>query len=234
VLDFDGVFITQVSPYSGVSISFGPLIDQPYQARGQSLLLYSTYQTEPYNSLRMYAALFWGETEPNLPPQPFSLLLPADGDTAVRPVPLDWQDASDPNPSDQVAYAAYLSPSEQFVPESTLVVGDLTSSHSLAWPEWDGLVYWWKVRAQDSWGQIRWSNQTFSFRLENYGDVNNDGSIDLEDAVFILNYVLRGGPSPEPLASGDVDGDCEVDLGDVVYLLNYLFKGGSNPVLGCA
>ena len=159
---------------------------------------------------------------------------PADGDTAVRPVPLDWQDASDPNPSDQVTYDAYVSPSQQFLPESTLVVGDLTSSHSLAWPEWDGLTYWWKVRAQDSWGQITWSNQTFSFRLENYGDVNNDGSIDVEDAVFILNYVLRGGPSPEPLASGDVNGDCQVDLGVVVYLLNYLFKGGSNPVLGCA
>jgi M6 family metalloprotease-like protein len=66
------------------------------------------------------------------------------------------------------------------------------------------------------------------------GDVTGDRLLDIADVISVLNYLLKDGAPPDPLASGDVNGDCELDLEDVVYLLNYLFKGGDPPVPGCA
>jgi hypothetical protein len=66
--------------------------------------------------------------------------------------------------------------------------------------------------------------------LNRTGDANGDGLLDLGDAVFILNYLFKGGDPPLPLQTGDTNCDGIVDLGDVVYLLNYLFKGGPEPV----
>jgi hypothetical protein len=234
VLDPDGILISDMSSYSDVAISFGPLSSDSSDPKGQSLLLYSKYLDEPYNSHRMFGALFWGGPEPNLPPGPFSLLLPADQDTVMKPVFLDWQDAYDPNAADPVMYAVYISPSEQFPSESTLVLDGLTSSECQVSPEQDSSVYWWKVQARDSWGQSSWSTQVWSFDLENYGDVNGDGKIDPGDVVYLINYLFREGPSPQPPAAGDANGDCEVNAGDVVYLISYLFKGGPAPQAGCA
>jgi hypothetical protein len=69
--------------------------------------------------------------------------------------------------------------------------------------------------------------------VENYGDVNGDGTINLGDVVFLINFLFKGGPPPQPVSVGDVNGDCEVNLGDVVYLINYLFKGGPRPQPSC-
>jgi hypothetical protein len=234
VLDPGGILISEISPYSGICISFGPSSGELIDPKRQSLMLYSKYEAEPYNSPRIFGALFWGEPEPNLPPEPFSLLLPVDQDTVIRPVFLDWEDAYDPNPSDQVRYTVYVSSSEQFHPESTLVVDSLSSSQCYLAPEEDGLLYWWKVKAQDRWDEARWSNQTWNFALESYGDVNQDGKVDPGDAVYLINYLFREGPAPQPLAAGDVNGDCEVNAGDVMYMINYLFKEGPRPQAGCA
>jgi hypothetical protein len=226
VLDPDGIFISDMSLYSSTSISFGPT--------GQSFMLYSKYQSHPYNSLRIFGAFFWGEPEPNQPPNPFSLLLPVDKDTVIRPVVLDWEDARDPNPSDRVTYTLYVSSSDQFIPESTLTIDNLLQSQSYVPLTEDGRVYWWKVRAQDQWGEIRWSNQIWSFDLENYGDANGDGNINASDVVYLINYLFIGGPTPQPLSAGDANGDCVVNSADVSYLINYLFVGGPPPHPGCA
>lgn len=234
VLDEEGILITEISPYSKTSISSGPASLGMFSLTKQSLLLYSRYQGDSYNSLRMTGAFFWGESEPNLPPASFSLLLPADQDTVLQsPISFDWGDAPDPNISDNVTYTLYISLSAQFVPESTLIIDSLTSSQ-YSIPLADSLVYWWKVKAYDKWGESRWSNEVFSFDLENYGDVNGDGNIDVGDVILLINYLFRSGPSPWPLVRGDVNGDCQVEVGDAVYLINYLFKGGSQPVRGCA
>jgi len=65
------------------------------------------------------------------------------------------------------------------------------------------------------------------------GDANKSGEADVADVVHITNYVLKSGPSPDPLISGDVNADCSVDITDVVYLTNYLFKSGPAPQPGC-
>jgi len=96
------------------------------------------------------------------------------------------------------------------------------------------MVYWWKVRAQDRWGETRWSNEIWSFDLENYGDITGDGQINAGDVVFLINYLFIGGPAPQPLSAGDINGDCAINSADVVYLINYLFVGGPAPQPGCA
>ncbi len=61
------------------------------------------------------------------------------------------------------------------------------------------------------------------------GDVNSDGIVNVEDAIYILNYLFRDGPEPSPWEMGDVNCDSLLDVGDALYLLNYLFKEGSPP-----
>lgn len=61
------------------------------------------------------------------------------------------------------------------------------------------------------------------------GDANGDGVIDVGDVVYLINYLFKGGPAPDPLEAGDANFDGVVDVGDVVYLINYLFKNGPQP-----
>lgn len=58
------------------------------------------------------------------------------------------------------------------------------------------------------------------------GDANQDGIVDLSDAVFTLNYLFLGGEVPKCLDASDVDDSGIIDLSDAVYLLNNLFLGG--------
>jgi len=62
-----------------------------------------------------------------------------------------------------------------------------------------------------------------------FGDVNDDGKVNLGDLVFLINYLYKYGPAPNPLEVGDVNSDGTVSVGDIVYLINYLFYGGSAP-----
>jgi hypothetical protein len=62
-----------------------------------------------------------------------------------------------------------------------------------------------------------------------YGDANGDGQVGPGDVVFLLNYLYRSGPAPDPLWTGDANSDGQVGPGDVVYLLNYLFREGPPP-----
>jgi PKD repeat protein len=61
------------------------------------------------------------------------------------------------------------------------------------------------------------------------GDANGDGTINVGDAVYLINYIFRGGPAPDPVEAGDANSDDEVSVGDAVYLINYIFRGGPEP-----
>jgi len=66
------------------------------------------------------------------------------------------------------------------------------------------------------------------------GDPDRDGTKSVGDVIFLINYLFKNGPPPEPLFLGDVD-YCEgenkvgVNVSDVIYLINYLFKNGKAP-----
>jgi hypothetical protein len=61
------------------------------------------------------------------------------------------------------------------------------------------------------------------------GDANNDGSINVSDAIWIANYVFIGGPEPDPFMSGEVNCDGSVNVSDAVWIANYIFIGGNDP-----
>jgi len=65
------------------------------------------------------------------------------------------------------------------------------------------------------------------------GDANRDGTVNIGDAVYIVNYVFKGGLAPAPLGAGDANCDGPVNIGDAVYLVNYIFKGGIAPCALC-
>jgi hypothetical protein len=101
--------------------------------------------------------------------------------------------------------------------------------------------YYYKVRAKDA------QNQCSSFSplmmAHVYGtqcpwqvaDANNDGTIDISDAVYLISYIFSGGLAPTPNAIGSGDADCSgmVDISDAVYLISYIFAGGTAPGATC-
>jgi hypothetical protein len=169
----------------------------------------------------------------NLPPNPFSLLTPANGDTVDNPVSFDWEDTFDPE-GDTVWYALLISTSSAFHPDSTEIYDSLSQSQYTVTLE-RGTCYW-KVKAYDKWGASRWSNQIWSFYVKGFicGDVNGDGKVNVSDVVYLINYLfVPGSPAPPlPLSRADVNGDGKVNVSDVVYLINALFVPGS-PAPDC-
>ena len=57
------------------------------------------------------------------------------------------------------------------------------------------------------------------------GDVDNDGGVDISDAVYLIQYIFAGGPAPANLCAGDVTGDTIVDISDVIAILSFVFLG---------
>jgi parallel beta-helix repeat protein len=170
----------------------------------------------------------WSFKVTNNPPGSFSLLLPEDSAFVPPEVILDWEDAEDPDPWDvAVWYDLYISTSSDFNPDSTVIHNNLLNSNYS--DTIDIEVFYWKTRAYDRWGAETWSTQTWSFSVFLCGDANGDGETTIADVVYIVNYVFKSGPAPEPIRSADVNCDDIVDIIDAVYLVNYLFKNGPPP-----
>jgi hypothetical protein len=65
------------------------------------------------------------------------------------------------------------------------------------------------------------------------GDANDDGNVNVADAVFTINYVFQDGPAPDPICIGDANDDGNTNVADAVYLIAYVFSGGLPPLDGC-
>ncbi len=61
------------------------------------------------------------------------------------------------------------------------------------------------------------------------GDANGDGVVNIADAVYLISYIFKSSPAPDPLDAGDADCDGAVNIADAVYLINYIFNGGPPP-----
>ena len=60
-------------------------------------------------------------------------------------------------------------------------------------------------------------------------DANDDGKINLADAVFLLNYLFAFGLPPQCFSACDADDNGAVQLPDAIIILNYLFAQGPPP-----
>jgi len=61
------------------------------------------------------------------------------------------------------------------------------------------------------------------------GDANGDETVNVSDAVAIINYVFAGGEPPDPLLAGDCNCDATCNVADAVWVINYIFAGGYGP-----
>jgi len=63
------------------------------------------------------------------------------------------------------------------------------------------------------------------------GDANGDKKVTIADIVYLVSYLFKFGPAPDPLSSGDANCSSKVDIADIVYLVSYLFKFGPAPCI---
>lgn len=62
------------------------------------------------------------------------------------------------------------------------------------------------------------------------GDYNRDGSADIIDLAFLIDFVNKSGPAPDGGAwRADANGDNHVNITDVVYYINYLYGSAASP-----
>lgn len=88
-----------------------------------------------------------------------------------------------------------------------------------------------RVMAKDGYDyESAWS-EALTVIIRDNGDVNGDFSVNVGDAVFLINYVFKQGLPPILPACGDVNCDGTTNVGDAVFMINHIFKGGSSP--GC-
>lgn len=91
-------------------------------------------------------------------------------------------------------------------------------------------AFYFTIRATDTndpaLSDVQHLNAAFTYTC---GDVNCDAQVNVADAVFIINYVFKGGPAPSVPEAANANCDGNIDVADGVYLINYVFKGGPAP-----
>jgi hypothetical protein len=102
-----------------------------------------------------------------------------------------------------------------------------TCTASKSWV--DAGAYDVRVKAKDVYDRESGWSEALSVARYMCGDCNDDGIVDIGDAIYLINYLYRGDPAPDPWQAGDTNNDDVVELGDVIFLINYLFKSGPPP-----
>jgi hypothetical protein len=92
-----------------------------------------------------------------------------------------------------------------------------------------GITLCVKVRANDGQGGYNMCLIGYEVCCLTCGEVDHLGIVDIDDAVFLINYVFLSGFPPEPYHVGDVDCSGGVDIDDVVHLIMYVLGEGYAP-----
>jgi hypothetical protein len=100
-------------------------------------------------------------------------------------------------------------------------------------PGWVGQSFF-KVRCTDSDSPPNVDERSYVVTVvevssEMRGDCDGSGGIDIDDVVFLINYIFSGGPAPDPVEMGDVNCEAGIDIDDAVYLIAYIFASGPEP-----
>ena len=61
------------------------------------------------------------------------------------------------------------------------------------------------------------------------GDVNGDGSMNISDGIFLLNYLFGGGDAPGCDDAADINDTGTIDISDPIGGINFLFSGSNAP-----
>jgi hypothetical protein len=165
--------------------------------------------------------------------QPLSapaLMEPANGaQDLIQPITLTWEDNGATNYQVEVDNdPGFGSPLVSTVlPDTTMDVSGLPM----------GQTYYWRVTAENECG---FGNPSASQSFEagcvvtQTGDVDVSGTITSADIIVLVNYVFKGGATPQPIEeAGDCDCSSAVTSADVIRLVNFVFKGGIPPCDVC-
>ena len=63
----------------------------------------------------------------------------------------------------------------------------------------------------------------------NPGDANHDGSVDISDLTYFVDFMFGGGPAPVCAEEFDNDSNCSNDISDLTYYVDFMFGGGPAP-----
>ncbi len=69
----------------------------------------------------------------------------------------------------------------------------------------------------------------YNLYFKSFGDADGSGEVDIDDAVWIIQYIFSGGLASDPEDSMDSDCSGDIDIDDVVYLISYIFSDGPAP-----
>jgi hypothetical protein len=101
---------------------------------------------------------------------------------------------------------------------------------TLAWDDAGyraGTTHTYEVRAMNGAFQESEGCPVLSFSTL-AGDANGNGTLDVADIFYLINFFFADGPPP--LGDADANGDGGVTVTDIFYLINYFFSGGPPPV----
>ena len=61
------------------------------------------------------------------------------------------------------------------------------------------------------------------------GDADGSDAVDIDDVVYLIDYIFTGGPAPITEEAGDANCSGDVDIDDAVYLIAFIFSDGPEP-----
>jgi hypothetical protein len=71
----------------------------------------------------------------------------------------------------------------------------------------------------------------FSYVGHISGDVNLDGSVNILDLSYLINYIFRQGPTPQDPVEADINADSNsANILDLNYMINFIFRQGPPPL----
>ncbi len=95
----------------------------------------------------------------------------------------------------------------------------------------DSIIAQVMVQSRDEYGTASVWSGAHQVIIRSYlaGDANHNGAINILDVSYLINYLYKHGPFPNPVIAGDVNGNSAINILDVSYLINFLYKGGAGP-----
>ena len=171
----------------------------------------------------LYPRLIKGCLSIGFPPAP-SLIQPGDQGYTCSPDTFKFRWSKT---SSNLSYVLQYAQDADFT-TGVVTVGPFTDTSYSASLSWG--TYYWHVKSINLCGnESAYQGSPFSINVFKIGDASGDGTVDVSDVIYLINYLYQSGPVPVPLESANVSGDEIVDISDAIFLLNYLFKHGPGP-----
>ncbi len=132
---------------------------------------------------------------------------------SVKPV-LDWDDITD-----AIIYDFYIWKQGDPRPETPTAAGLTESWYDIQQSLLPLTAYNWQVIARNSSGKTEGPEWTFITKEIIAGDINDDGSVDLADAILALKIIAGMDADQTVYELADVNGDGKIGLEEVIYIL---------------